>query len=350
VDETEWHGIEFDLDGQSVQIVTNLPQEEFQIIDVNVERLLENLEYFNIKLNNGEPTRIEIHNYDLEYKNAKNPFCEGVHVDYGWDTFNIICSTQGTNPYQFYISPWGIRSCLSTASRLGVRADDEARLYGKISYMLLVGIMAAEKQLTPSIFDSIRETLRSAYHDGNINYDFIGLDIGDTPFDHLAGDSQMIFGDSLENGWRLSAESGEILTNGRTDVYSGEHAIEVILKENDKNAYESHIHFAHERIDTSQYDWIEFQLYTPTDGIGIFMSAAAADGEYLTDEPGAFPISPYTRGGYFFGDRWQTVRMPLTEIGVEGDDLGKIWLRIFSGSPVSVFIDEIKFLAPQQSF
>jgi len=39
--------------------------------------------------------------------------------------------------------------------------------------------------------------------------------------------------------------------------------------------------------------------------------------------------------------------MPLTEIRVEGDGLGKFWFRIISGNPISVFIDEIKFISQQ---
>jgi len=77
------------------------------------------------------------------------------------------------------------------------------------------------------------------------------------------------------------------------------------------------------------------------------MSAASADGEYLTDDPGAFSICAYARGGFLPENRWQTVRMPLTQIGVEGDILGKFWIRFSSGNPATVFIDEVKLVAKQ---
>jgi len=77
----------------------------------------------------------------------------------------------------------------------------------------------------------------------------------------------------------------------------------VILKENDKKYYDANIRFVHKRIDISQYEWTEFQLYKPAGRLSFYMSASSADDKYLTDDPGAFPIKPYVRGSFFFGDR-----------------------------------------------
>lgn len=340
MDGYEWHGIEFDLDGQLVQIVTNLPPEKLQITDINFANFQANLKFLDVILNNGEPARIEIRDLDQEPEGHMN--CLSF-----LGSQRLLCPSQGTNPYHLYISPANIASFLKSANTVSERTGQENQIHEFIAIELLFDFISPQETVTMSIYDTLHKTIHNGLKNRDININFIGIDLGDTPFKYVVNDSQNIFMDSLENGWQISADNGEVITDSSTNVYAGNYAIEVMLEENDGGAYEANIVFSHPSIDTSMYEWVEFQLFKPKEPINIYMSAGASNGDYLTEDPGAISITTSARGGFLADEKWQTVRMPLKYLGVEDDYLGKIWIRIFSGNDGIVLIDDVRLISSQ---
>ena len=152
--------------------------------------------------------------------------------------------------------------------------------------------------------------------------------------------NEMIYSDTLLNGWQDYSYFGEFNFSSKDVVAEGASSIKISLDP------WGGICWAHKGIETDPYQWIEFYInYGDDTQRMLMMSGYGKDGEELyyqlnITEPVYYP------DGMIMPRTWHLIKIPLHDIGLDNQLITEICITDGSGDGQKYFwLDSIRLLA-----